>query len=96
MTGGVNDTKSVAYYQKLENFLLRFKKKIAPNHKVKSTGRFKMDDRYPEYKNEKSDNPPKTGIDVSNVVVNKKHDGEFVEKFKSFFSFLKRMFHKAE
>lgn len=95
MTGGVNDTKPVVYYQKLENFLLRFKKKIAPNHKLKSTGRFKMHDRYPEYKNEKSDQPPKATIDVANVVVNKKYDGEFIEKFKGFFSFLKRMFHKA-
>jgi len=94
MTGGANDTKTVVYYQKLENFLLRFKKKIAPNHKLKSTGRFKMDDRYPEYKNEKKETCDKTALDVSSVV-NKTYDSEFSEKFKSFFSFFKRMFQKS-
>ncbi|WP_372370323.1 hypothetical protein [Candidatus Uabimicrobium sp. HlEnr_7] len=94
MTGGINDTKTTVYYQTLENFLLRIKKKIAPNHKLKSTGRFKMDDRYPEYKNQKNENQEKTALDVASVV-NKEYDAEFTTKFKSFFSFMKKIFCKT-
>ncbi len=88
------DTDSVDIQDKLDKFLLRILKKVAPaNHELKKTDRIKLPERFPEYQEETSPPAETKQIDFK-TIYKLGYDSELLAKLKSFLAFIKEIFKK--
>lgn len=84
--------------EKASDFVNRMREKVSPQHRFKKTDKLHLISRYPEYKEETKEDQENTQgkeVDLKKVIL-KRYDKEFLEKFKSFFSFLKNIFKQEE